>query len=297
MVFVSFADGAELYRLAQADPVRMHLAVDAIAETRTTRNIIADTAKGRIDRVVVVGGHLDSVIEGPGINDNGSGTSTILEIALQMARLKIKPLNKVRFAFWGAEELGLLGSTYYVANLSTQARRNIDLNLNFDMLGSPNYARLVYDGDGSLTPADPDDAGPEGSDTIEQVFLGYFAGRNLATEATPFDGRSDYGPSSRSGSPPVGCSRVPKRSKTPAQAAKFGGTAGVAYDQCYHQACDNLDNNNDQSLDELGDAATHAVLQFAMTTSPVRGISMARDEAVMRVPVEVLAYRGTDLQR
>ena len=155
VVFTSFADGAELYQLAQADPVRIHLAVDAISETRTTRNVIADTAKGRIDRVVVVGGHLDSVIAGPGINDNGSGTSTILEIALQMARLNIKPLNKVRFAFWGAEELGLLGSTYYVANLSTQARRNIDLNLNFDMLGSPNYARLVYDGDGSLTPDRP----------------------------------------------------------------------------------------------------------------------------------------------
>ena len=100
VVFTSFADGAELYQLAQADPVRVHLAVNAISETRTTRNVIADTAKGRIDRVVVVGGHLDSVIAGPGINDNGSGTSTILEIALQMARLNIKPLNKVRFAFW-----------------------------------------------------------------------------------------------------------------------------------------------------------------------------------------------------
>ena len=64
---------------------------------------------------VVVGAHLDSVPEGPGINDNGSGTATILTIAEQMSRLHIKPRNTLRFAFWGAEEAGLFGSNFYVA--------------------------------------------------------------------------------------------------------------------------------------------------------------------------------------
>ena len=295
VVFTSFADGAELYQLAQADPVRIHLAVDAISETRTTRNVIADTAKGRIDRVVVVGGHLDSVIEGPGINDNGSGTSTILEIALQMARLNIKPLNKVRFAFWGAEELGLLGSTYYVANLSTQARRNIDLNLNFDMLGSPNYARLVYDGDGSLTPDDPDDAGPEGSDTIEQVFLNYFASRNLATEPTPFDGRSDYGPFIDVGIAAGGLFSGAEEIKTPEQAAKFGGTAGVAFDLCYHQACDTIRNVSRQSLNELGDAAADAVVRFAQRVNAVRSVVTA--EAATQEAARAASRRSTFLYK
>ena len=105
------------------------------------------------------------------------------------------------------------------------------------------------------------------------------------------------GPSLSPGVPAGGLFSGAEGLKTAEQAESFGGTAGLAYDKCYHQACDKLDNNNDQALDELGDAAVHAVLQFAMTTSPVKGISVARDEAVRRVPVEVLAYRGTDLQR
>ncbi|WP_198412038.1 M20/M25/M40 family metallo-hydrolase [Cryobacterium sp. Hz9] len=86
------------------------MSTDVIAETRTTVNIIADTRTGNKDKVIVVGAHLDSVLAGPGINDNGSGTATILETAIQMKKLKIQPRQQVRFAFWGAEELGLLGS-------------------------------------------------------------------------------------------------------------------------------------------------------------------------------------------
>src|SRR5690606_28644690 len=95
--------------------------------------------------VVMVGAHLDSVAEGPGINDNGTGSAAVLEIAKQMR--KVKPKNKVRFALWGAEESGLVGSDYYVANLSEAERAKIALYLNFDMIGSPNYVRFVYDGD------------------------------------------------------------------------------------------------------------------------------------------------------
>jgi Zn-dependent M28 family amino/carboxypeptidase len=293
VISTSFAIGEELYELAQAGPVRVRLVVRTISETRTTRNVLADTATGRIDRIVVVGGHLDSVTEGPGINDNGSGTSTILEIALQMKRLNIRPLNKVRFAFWGAEELGLLGSEYYVANLSTQARRNIDLNLNFDMVGSPNFARFVYDGDGSLTP-EPDDAGPEGSDTIERVFLDYFAGRNLATEPTPFDGRSDYGPFIEVGIPAGGLFSGAEGIKTPEQAAKFGGTAGVAFDPCYHQACDTIRNLSRQALDELGDGAAHAVVRFAQR---VNAVSLVANRAAQADAARAASRRATYLYK
>jgi hypothetical protein len=74
----------------------------ALWETRSTTNVIAETPGGRDDRAVVVGAHPDSVVQGPGIQDNGSGSSTILEIALQMAELGIEPRNKIRFAWWGA---------------------------------------------------------------------------------------------------------------------------------------------------------------------------------------------------
>lgn len=303
VVSTSFAIGQELYQQAQAGAVTVRLEVDAISETRTTRNVIADTAGGRIDRVVVVGSHLDSVLEGPGLNDDGSGSAITLEIALQMKRLNVRPLNKVRFAFWAAEELGLLGSDYYVANLPTQARRNIDSNLNFDMMGSPNFARFVYDGDGSGTPDVPDDAGPEGSDTIERVFLDYFARQGLATEPTPFDGRSDYGPFIAVGIPAGGLFSGAEGIKTPEQARKFGGTAGVAFDPCYHEACDTVRNLSRLALDQLGDAAAHSVVRLAQRVNAV-GLAPARATAEAAVASGAakakrskLLYKGAYLQR
>ena len=114
--------------------MRARVRTDTITESRETANVIVETSEGTADRVVVVGAHLDSVREGPGINDNGSGTATILEIALQMRRLGIALSNRLRFAFWGAEEWGLLGSKHYVDQLPQEELSKILLNLNFDML-------------------------------------------------------------------------------------------------------------------------------------------------------------------
>ena len=162
---ISFADGAALYAATQAGPVTV--AVSAETETdpnRTTVNVIADSRGGDANKTVVVGAHLDSVVEGPGINDNGSGSSTILEIAEEISELNQAPRQRLRFAFWGAEELGLLGSEHYVETLSDVELSKIYANLNFDMVGSPNYVRFVYDGDGS----DTELAGPPGSAQIEE---------------------------------------------------------------------------------------------------------------------------------
>ena len=136
--------------LATTAGLAMQVAVDATLRTTTTFNVLADTPSGRADRTVVVGAHLDSVAEGPGINDNGSGSAAILETALQMAKLGIQPTNRVRFAFWGGEEDGLIGSDYYVSQLDARAKQHA-VNLNFDMVGSPNFVRFVYDGDGSAS--------------------------------------------------------------------------------------------------------------------------------------------------
>jgi Zn-dependent M28 family amino/carboxypeptidase len=263
VVGLSFADGAALYAQLQAgQTVTMHVAtVTEIDPTRTTRNIIADSPTGNPDQVVVVGAHLDSVIAGPGINDNGSGSSTILEIAEEMAELGIRNRQQVRFAFWGAEELNLLGSEHYVETLSNDDLTKIVANLNFDMLGSPNYVRFVYDGDGSDTPT----AGPPGSAQIEAIFNQYFASQGLATEPTAFDGRSDYGPFIAVGIPAGGLFSGAEGEKTPEQAAIYGGTAGAPYDPCYHQACDTINNLSTKALNELGDGAAHAVMTLART--------------------------------
>jgi Zn-dependent M28 family amino/carboxypeptidase len=230
-------------------------------------NLIADTKTGRADRIVVVGAHLDSVVEGPGINDNGSGSAMDLEIALQMARLGIEPRNMVRFAWWGAEEPGLLGSRFYVDSLSKKEVKDVAVNLNFDMVGSPNYVRFVYDGDAS----DTDSLSSTGSGVVEDVFLDYFAALGMSSEPTAFDGRSDYDAFISVGIPAGGLFTGAEGIKTAEEAAIYGGTAGIAYDRCYHQACDTLANVNTQALGEMSDAAAHATLTFAQTTSAIEG--------------------------
>jgi len=290
IVGASFALGEELHGLAQRGEVRVRIRTDTIAENRETANVIGETGGGAADRVVVVGAHLDSVPDGPGINDNGSGTATLLEVAIQMSRLGIAPTNRLRFAFWGAEEWGLLGSTHYVDQLPEEERKKILLNLNFDMLGSPNPVRFVYDGDGS----DGGPAGPAGSADIEDVFLDYFRGQNLPTLPTAFDGRSDYGPFIAQGIAAGGLFSGAEGLKTPEQAQVFGGTAGEAYDRCYHQACDDLANNDDRSLDELSDAAAHATLHFATIPPPavVAALVAGVERAAAGVPLETLPFRG-----
>ncbi len=253
----------------------MRVKVDAGVVTTPSANVIADTPTGRADRVVVVGSHLDSVPEGPGINDNGSGSAADLEVALQLARLGIQPTNKVRFAFWGAEEDGLIGSAHYVANLSNKERHRIALNLNFDMVGSTNFVRFVYDGDGSAFGTD----GPSGSGTIEDTFTDYFDSIGLPTAPTEFDGRSDYDAFISNGIPAGGLFTGAEGIKTAEEAAIFGGTAGAPHDPCYHQACDTIDNLSSVVLDQMSDAIAHATLTFAMTGSAVNGTDNANNDA------------------
>jgi Zn-dependent M28 family amino/carboxypeptidase len=289
VVFVSFALGEALNGLIPSG-LMVRIATDTVSETRTTHNVLAETPGGRSDRVVVVGAHLDSVPEGPGVQDNGSGSAVVLEIALQMAALGIQPVNKVRFAWWSAEEEGLIGSAFYVSQLSPREIKDIALNLNFDMVGSPNFVRFVYDGDGSGTGI----AGPNGSKVIEQVFLDHFAGHGLPTEPTAFDGRSDYGSFIDVGIPAGGLFTGAEGIKTVEQAAIYGGTAGVQYDPCYHLACDTFDNISLEALDQMSDAAAHAVLTFAMTTSAVNGTDKGKGKGQFESALE---FRGPFAQR
>jgi Zn-dependent M28 family amino/carboxypeptidase len=290
----TYALGADLVSRARRGAVVVQMTTSTVSEIRPTRNVLADSAAGRPGRVILVGAHLDSVSDGPGINDNGSGVATILEIALQVSRLGIEPRNRLRFAFWGAEEQGLIGSQYYVDSLLPAALNAIDSNLNFDMLGSPNYVRFVYDGDGSDTP----DAGPPGSDAIEQLFAEHFQRRRLATRPTAFDGRSDYGPFIDVGIPAGGLFSGAEGIKSRDERRVFGGRAGVAYDACYHLVCDTIDNYSRRALDELSDGAAYAVYRLAMRGRPLVGPE-ARLAAAERATAAAATrlYRGPRLQR
>ena len=215
------------------------LVLDTRSESRQTRNVIAQTTTGRPDEVVMAGAHLDSVAEGPGINDNGSGSAGLLETALELGSAP-RVNNAVRFAWWGAEESGLLGSEAYVKGLDLERKRDIAVLLNFDMIASPNAAYLAYDGDDSDRQGAP--AGPNGSAGIERKLLAALAQQGVQGEGTDFDGRSDYGPFIEAGIPAGGTFTGAEERKTPEQAAKWGGRAGEAYDPNYHQAGDNITN-------------------------------------------------------
>jgi Zn-dependent M28 family amino/carboxypeptidase len=288
-VGTSFAIGNEI---AGQPGTVVHIATSTKITPTTTSNVIGDLAPRRArnaGKTVLLGAHLDSVPEGPGINDNGSGTATILEIAEEMADDRA-PRNPVRFAFWGAEEAGLVGSTRYVASLSDEEGAQIGLDLNFDMLGSPNFIRLVYDGDGSAFGT----AGPPGSDEIEHVFEQYFAAKGLALDPTPFDGRSDYKPFIDVGIPAGGLFSGAEDVKSADEQARFGGVAGEPFDRCYHQACDTLSNVNYVGLRQLSGGAVHAAAVFADRSEP---LGAATQTATRRSAAQSTTKLGHQNQR
>jgi Zn-dependent M28 family amino/carboxypeptidase len=246
------------------------LAVDATSEIRTTENVVAELPGSTSDNVVMAGAHLDSVPAGPGINDNGSGSAALVEIAENMAEVDLP--NTVRFAWWGAEELGLLGSNHYVASLTPEQREDIGLYLNFDMVGSPNFARLIYDGDLSAFPAPPGVPVPAGSDQIEYVFEDFYEEQELFYEGTEFSGRSDYQAFIQAGIPSGGLFTGAEDIKQPYQAEAYGGEAGVAYDPNYHQAGDDITNLDTEALDQNSDAIAYAVLTLGYDTQRVNGV-------------------------
>jgi len=272
---VTQALGMSLRSQLAAGPVTVRVKTDTIAEERTTYNVTAETATGDPNNVVVVGAHLDSVSRGPGINDNGSGSAAILEIAEQYAAQARDARNKIRFMWFGAEEHGLIGSTRYVNSLPQTELDKIMAMLNFDMIGSPNFVRFVYDGDGSATSP----AGPPGSAYIEDLFVDYFNSQGLANEPTQFSGRSDYGPFIAKGIPAGGLFTGAEGIKTVAQAQTYGGTAGAQYDPCYHLACDTFANNSNTALDQMADAAAHVTLTLSRTKVD---ITMLAASAAMR---------------
>lgn len=258
-VGVTSSVGAELAGRAGTSAT---LLLQTAVEEKTSRNVIAQTTTGDPQRVVLAGAHLDSVPEGPGINDNGSGSAALLEVATALGSAPATA-NAVRFAWWGAEEVGLVGSTRYVESLAPDELRKIVLYLNLDMVASPNAGYLVYDGDDSDKVGEG--PGPAGSDTVERVFLEQLGTLGVTGAGTDFDGRSDYGPFIENGIPAGGLFTGAEERKTAEQAARWGGQADQPYDSCYHQACDNLGNLDRTALDRNVDALAGTLGRFALS--------------------------------
>jgi Zn-dependent M28 family amino/carboxypeptidase len=251
-LYASNEAGAALLVAAQAGG-SVHLSVETLIQDRITANVLAERTGSQGDPetapVVMMGGHLDSVIDGPGINDNGSGTGTILEIALQLAEME--PTDRtVRFAFWAAEELGLMGSYQWVTSQDQEELDRIVAYLNLDMVGSPNFVRQVYDSSSAVT----------ASGAITDAFGAYFDAVDLTWESEDIGGGSDHAGFEDFLIPTGGLFSGASEEKSAAQANLFGGEAGAPIDPCYHLTCDVADQVNDEVLDQLSDAAAHVLM-------------------------------------
>ena len=225
------------------------------------RNVIAQTKTGDPNHVVMAGAHLDSVEDGPGMNDNASGSAAWLEIAVRMGGSP-EVTNQVRMAWWGAEEIDFNGSTHYVETLTRADRRKIALYLNLDVIASPNVAYLVEGGIGH-----GDDAGPDGSAEVGRVLAERLAATGVTPERMVYEYGSDYIPFIKAGIPTAGGFTGDDEVKTRKQAALWGGQAGAVCDRCYHESCDRLDNINVKALDRYTDAAAGALAHFAISVS------------------------------
>ncbi|KAI9167278.1 putative leucine aminopeptidase 2 [Paramyrothecium foliicola] len=253
---ISQEDGLSLVALSSNTTLTATLDILTVIEEVNSANVIATSKYGDPDNVLFLGAHSDSVSEGPGINDDGSGSVGILETAIQLAKYRTKA--QVKFGWWTAEEAGLLGSTYYVSSLSSEDILKIRLYLNFDMIASPNYILGHYDGDGSEFGV----IGPAGSAEVEHFFEDYYESLGLNHTATEFNGRSDYGPFLDAGVPCGGLDAGADEVKTPEWVEMFGGTAGVILDPNYHQAGDNVDNLNFFAFEVMAKGIAHAVATF-----------------------------------
>ncbi|KAG5931565.1 hypothetical protein E4U53_001699 [Claviceps sorghi] len=227
--------------------------MDSSVDTVRTDNLVAQTAGGDANHCVMLGGHSDSVAAGPGINDDGSGSLSVLEVAVQLARYRTA--NCVRFAWWSAEEEGLLGSDHYVAALPPADLLRVRLFMDYDMMASPNFAYQVYNA--------TDDAGPPGCQALRDLYTAWYRRRGLNYTLVPFDGRSDYDAFLRAGIPAGGIATGAEKPKTDAEAAVFGGTAGEPYDKNYHQIGDDLHNLNLTAWEVNTKLIAHSVATFA----------------------------------
>ncbi|KAI9151756.1 aminopeptidase Y [Paramyrothecium foliicola] len=270
-VGVSQEDGLAILAATQQGEVTADLVIDAISENRVNYNVIAETKGGDHDNVLVLGGHSDSVYAGPGVNDDGSGTVGVLVVAQALTKFRVK--NAVRFAFWGAEEFGKLGSYYYVKQLNHSDTEIAKMRayLNFDMIASPNYVYGIYDGDGNAFNL----TGPPGSGAIEKEFEDFYELNGAAHVPSEFSGRSDYAAFIENGIPSGGLFTGAEVLKTEAEAALFGGEAGVAYDINYHKIGDDINNLNHEAYLLNSKSIANSVAKYAISWDSLAPVNMA----------------------
>lgn len=285
---VSTKDAAKYIAALQKNPAHefeVTLYVDSYVKKVRTINVVAETKGGDHNNVVSLGAHSDSVAEGPGINDDGSGTISLLEVAKQLTNYKVN--NAVRFAWWAAEEEGLLGSYAYADLLLSEENAKLRLFMDYDMMASPNYEYQIYDANNKDHPA--------GSGDLKDLYIDWYTAQGLNYTMIPFDGRSDYVGFIDAGIPAGGIATGAEGIKSKKGQASFGGEAGKWFDPCYHQLCDDLSNPDYEAWVVNTKLIAHSVATYAKSFAgfPERQVSAAT--ASNGKFSDGLKYRGSQL--
>jgi Zn-dependent M28 family amino/carboxypeptidase len=229
-----------------------------------TFSVLAETEGGDEDNVIMLGAHLDGVPGSPAINDNASGSAALLESARRLSQQGVLT-NKVRFAWWGAEEYrGFPGSSHYVDELYEDDQlESIAAYLNFDMVASPNHVIALYDARDTGSRLDV----PDGSEEIMDVLAGYFESRDQPWIPTDWNYESDQVAFAEADIPVGGLFTGSNERKSVRDARLFGGEAGQPRDPNYHQPGDDLDNVDPETLELTTDAITDAATRLARDTA------------------------------
>ena len=267
VVSVLHSVGQALLNAVGSKSLRLNLKTFAEIRIVETFNVICDTQEGDADNIVMIGAHLDSVPEGPGMVDNASGSSTVLEVFLKMYELGLQKelVNKLRFAWWGAEELGLMGSRHYCRVLQANSTDydKIAIYSNHDMLGSPNYVPYIYDGQ----------TAPEkiktSSGKLQSLYEVFFKSLPPLSKFSdnyhllPMTGGSDFYSFLEIGIPSGGLATGAADIKTMEDRHRFGGLANAAHDPCYHKSCDTVDNVAQDVLEVMAKSVGFVVESLA----------------------------------
>jgi Zn-dependent M28 family amino/carboxypeptidase len=252
--------------LANLEGAAMALKASTTIRIVQTESLFCTTRSGNPQNLLVFGAHLDSVTSGPGINDNGSGASTLLEIAKQLKAQGVTLANQIQFSWWGAEEPGQFGSRYFVNHTQVENPAlwaRIKASLNFDTIASPNGIPQVYN---IHLKNEQNETFPQtafnGSAAINGIFTHRFNERNQPFLEIAFEGGSDYYSFVQHGIPTGGLDSGAADTLTVEQAKIFGGLQNAVMDPCYHESCDKVDNLGLKMLDIMADAAAYTIARL-----------------------------------
>jgi len=253
--------GTAIIEESIATEIILNMYVNAKDYIFSSVNICAETTKSETQNTIIIGSHLDSAKKSPGINDNASGSSANLEIAILFSNLG-KTKNKLKFCWWSADELGFGGSYFFLKDQSDADRKLIIANVNIDVIASPNKFHGIFDA--TTIWMNP-------NVKIKSTYIMNLFVQHMITQKQPYDlvpykrlsvGSGpfyEFGHFIDFGIPSCSMYAGVNVIKTSKMRSKYGGIANAKYDPCYHLPCDDINNIDMTTFLLIGNAYFNVV--------------------------------------